>query len=197
MTRSGSTVRSLLPAVLLALTAFPGVASAELTKHHITLGLGYQKYLGENLKDDATGIDFTNAGVGLLGYRFSLKPGLDLVLDSKAAVSSDKVLGVDLTLTTTYFGPGIRCSGKSEGTRPYVQANFYVVNEEAEAEQAGVKISQSESGIGVGLAAGIDIRASRLLSIPIEASFNYAEPEDVLRGVGGSVGLTFNFGELH
>lgn len=100
-------------------------------------------------------------------------------------------------MKTPYFGPGIRCSGKSPGTHPYLQANFYVVNEEIQLEQGGLKISNSDSGIGFGLAAGIDIRASRLLSIPVEGFFNYAEPNDVLRGAGGSVGLTFNFGELH
>lgn len=183
-------------AVFLLCLSAPRPAAAQNMKHHITLALGYQKYLGENLKDDASGLDFTNAGTAALDYRFSLKPSLDLTLDLVAAASQDKLAGVDLTLTTSYFGPGIRFNGKGEGTRPFVQANVFLVDEEAEAERNGIKISSSESGIGFGLSAGVDIRASRLLSVPIQAAFNYGEPADVLRGIGASVGLTFNFGEL-
>lgn len=197
MSRPGSTLQRLLPAAMLfAAVTFPGAASAELHKHHITLAVGYQKYISDDLKDDATGVDFTNAGVGTLAYRFSLQPGLDLCLDSKAAASSDELLGADLTLTNTYFGPGIRFSGKSEGTTPYLQANIYLVSEEVEAEQNGVTVSASETGVGFGAALGVDIRASNLISIPIQAEFIYAKPEDDVTGIGASVGVTFNFGEL-
>ena len=169
-------------------------AAADYQKHHITLGIGYQKYLGENMKDEASGVDFSNAGKGSLSYRYSVKPTLDITVDGFEAMSQDELLGVDLSVSNSYFGPGIRLAGSGEGTRPYVQANVYVVTEEVEAEEGNVTVTTSETGIGFGLAAGIDIRASRLLSIPIEAAFNYAEPADVLRGMGGSIGLTFNFG---
>jgi hypothetical protein len=197
MSRARTLVRVLFAvAILVVSLAAARTTSAQNMKHHITLGLGYQKYLGENLKDDASGLDFTNAATAALDYRFSLKPSLDVTLDLVGAASKDDVGGVDLTLTTSYFGPGIRFNGRGEGTHPFVQANVYLVDEEIELEQGGFKVSSSESGVGFGLSAGIDIRASRLLSIPIQAAFNYGEPADVLRSIGGSVGLTFNFGEL-
>jgi hypothetical protein len=104
--------------------------------------------------------------------------------------------GVDITLSTSYFGPGIRLISASEGTRPYAQANFYLVSEDLELEYSGVTISGSESGVGFGLAAGVDIRASNLISIPLEAHYLYAKPADDVSGIGLSVGLTFNFGMM-
>lgn len=44
--------------------------------------------------------------------------------------------------------------------------------------------------------AGADIRASNLISIPIQGEFVYAKPADDVTGVGVSVGITFNFGGL-
>jgi hypothetical protein len=44
--------------------------------------------------------------------------------------------------------------------------------------------------------AGAEIRASNLISIPIQGEFVYAKPADDVTGVGASVGITFNFGEL-
>jgi outer membrane protein with beta-barrel domain len=187
----GSILSSLLVPLLLA-----GSASAENAKHHITLGLGYQKYLGQNLKSDEMGVDFTNAAWGTVSYRFSVRPDLDLTLDTRGAVSTDQFQGVDLTLTSSYFGPGIRLIAANEGTRPYVQANIYSVSEEIELERNGAKISSSKSAVGFGACAGVDIRGGRLLSIPLEVGYTYSKPADVLRGINASVGLTFNFGRL-
>ncbi|MGE5180217.1 MAG: outer membrane beta-barrel protein [Bacteroidota bacterium] len=172
-------------------------ARAENTRHHITLGLGYQKYLGRDLKSDEVGVDFTNAAWGSVSYRFSVRPNLDLTLDTRGAVSTDQLNGVDLTLTNSYFGPGIRLVGANEGTRPYIQANIYTVDEEIELAENGSKVSVSKSAVGFGVCGGVDIRASRLLSIPIEVGYTYSKPADTLRGLGGTVGLTFNFGRFH
>src|SRR5689334_1710383 len=57
-----------------------GQASAAIKKHHLGFALGYEKLLSNDLKDDASGIDFTSSGYGSLQYRFSIKQNLDLTL---------------------------------------------------------------------------------------------------------------------
>ena len=171
-------------------------AQAANKKHHITLALGYERLLSSDLKDDASGVDFRNAGYGATAYRFSVKPNLDLTLDARATESKDTSGGLDLKLTNTYFGPGIRVVSPKEGTRPYVQANFFLVREEVEVSSGGVTITGHDNGAGFGLSAGIDIRAGNLLSVPVEANYMYGKPGDNISGVGINAGLTFNFGEL-
>lgn len=104
--------------------------------------------------------------------------------------------GTDLTLTTSYFGPGLRLVSPTEGLRPFVQGNFFVATEEINAEENNVKVSTSKTGVGFGISAGVDIRASNLLSVPIEANFMYGKPSDDISGLGLSAGLTFNFGGM-
>jgi hypothetical protein len=204
MVRSITLARALLVLGLLASSlALPGAASAANRKHHLSLNLGYQKYLSDDLKPivdlggGPTQLDFTNAGVGTLAYRFSLRTNLDLALDLRGAASKDNVGGVDVTLTSSYFGPGIRLVGAEEGVRPFVQANLYLVDESIEFKYQNVKVTGSDNGVGFGVTAGADIRASDLISIPIQAEFVYAKPADDVTGIGATVGITFNFGELH
>lgn len=193
--------RSILAAALVVL-ALPGAASAESRKHHISLNGGWQKFLSDDLEPivdlggGPTQLDFTNAGVGALNYRFSLREHLDLTLDTRAAVSRDEVGGVDVTFTSSYFGPGIRLVGRGGGARPFVQASFLLVSEEVEFEYQNVTVTTDDSGVGFGIFAGVDIRASDLISIPIAAEFVYAEPADDVTGIGGTIGITFNFGAM-
>ena len=175
----------------------PAIAAAPEgpTRHHIVLDLGYTKLLSHDLKDDVLGIDFTNAANATLEYRLSLTPMVDLAIDSRATASTDNTGGVDVTLTNSYFGPGVRMNG-SGSIRPYGQANFYLVSEHVELKQGGVTISGDESGVGFGLAGGIDIPLSGLLSLPLELHYLNAKPQDDVSGVGFSVGLEFNFGAM-
>lgn len=203
MLGSATITRSLLAtAVIASVLAAPQTASAANRKHHITLAIGYQKMLSDDMKpavDTGGGpvqLDFTDAGSAALSYRFSLRPNLDLTLDARGVASRDEVQDADVTLSTSYFGPGIRLVGPNEGLRPFVQANFFFVNEELEFEYQNLTVSASESGVGFGVSAGADIRASNLISIPIQAEYVNAKPEDDVSGIGASVGITFNFGEL-
>jgi outer membrane protein with beta-barrel domain len=186
----------LAPLILVGL-AMAAPAHAENKRHHIGLAFGYEKLLSNELKDDASGIDFTNAGYGSLSYRFSIQRNIDLTLDSRATVSTDNAGGIDFTLTNSYLGPGVRLISPNEGMRPYVQANFFFVREKAEGESGGVKATASESGAGFGVSGGVDIRAGNLISIPIEANYMYGKPADDISGIGINVGLTFNFGTLN
>ena len=189
--------RALLAALaLLLVPALPVPSRAENHRHHLGLALGYQKLLSDDLKDETVDLDFTNAGFGAIAYRYSVLPNLDLSLDLRSTVSFQTVSDVDLTLTTSFFGPGIRLISPNEGTRPFVQANFFAVSEDIELEQGGVKISGSESDVGFGICGGVDLRASNLISIPIEVNYMYGKPADDISGVGINVGLTFNFGQM-
>jgi opacity protein-like surface antigen len=174
----------------------PGSALAENKKHHLGFALGYEKLLSDDLGGTYSGIDFTNSGYGALAYRFSVKRNLDLTLDARSTISKQTQGAFDVTLTNSYFGPGIRLIGPNEGLRMYVQGNFFFVEEQVEAESGGVTISDSENDVGFGVSAGVDIRAGNLLSVPIEANYMYGKPADDISGVGINVGLTFNFGDL-
>jgi len=182
-------------ALVVCALAIPTSLRAD-TRHHITLGLGYTKLLNDDLKDEATGVDFTNAFSGQLGYRYSLNSSFDLCLESRGMISTDEYAGIDLTLTNTYFGPGLRWNASGMGPRLFVQGNVMYVNEEIELDGGGATLSQSESGAGFGIFGGVDIPLSKLLSMPIEVHYLYAKPEDDVSGVGGNVGITFNWSAM-
>jgi hypothetical protein len=181
---------------LFILLVLPGLARAENRKHHLGFALGYEKHLSDDLKDETIGIDYTDAGYGAIAYRLSVLSNLDLTLDARGTTHIDNINGIDLTLSTGFFGPGIRLIAPNEGLRPYMQANFFLVSESIEAEQAGVKVSSDENGVGFGISGGIDIHASNLLSVPIEVNYMYGKPADDISGIGANIGLTFNFGQL-
>lgn len=146
-----SRFRPLLAAALLVCVLAPH-ASAANHRHHISLMIGYQKYLNDDLKPvvdlggGPTQLDFTDAGVATLAYRLSIRPNLDLTVDARGVASRDEVGGVDVTLANSYFGPGLRLVGPNEGVRPFVQASFFIVSEELEFEYENVRVTASESG---------------------------------------------------
>ena len=181
---------------LVLLSALPGAARAENRKHHLGFALGYEKHLSDDLKDEFLGIDFTDAGYAALAYRLSVLHNLDVTMDARATAHTETLGGVDFTMTTSFFGPGIRLIAPNQGLRPYMQANFFLVSESAEAEVGGVKTSMDDNGAGFGISAGVDIRAGNLLSVPIEVNYMYGKPADDISGIGANIGLTFNFGTL-
>jgi hypothetical protein len=172
-------------------------AQAENKKHHITLALGYEKLLSDDLKDDVSGVDFTSNGYGATAYRYSIQRNVDLTLDARGTTSSQTIGGFDFTLTNTFFGPGVRVVSPNEGMRPYVQANFFLVREELQQESGGVTVSAHDSSAGFGISGGVDIRGGNLLSIPIEVNYMYGKPSDDVSGIGVNAGITFNFGILN
>jgi len=182
--------------VLIAGCLLNGHAEAALKKHHLTLALGYEKLVSDEMKNNVTGIDFSSSGYGAFAYRFSLKQNFDLTVDFRGVTHSDDLGGVDFTLTNTYWGPGLRFIAPNEGMRPYVQTNFLFVREELEAEQNGITVTAHDGDAGFGICGGVDIRAGNLLSVPIEVNYMYGKPNDDISGIGVNAGLTFNFGDL-
>jgi hypothetical protein len=177
-------------------TVLPGPARAENHKHHLGFALGYEKHLSDDLKIESAGIDYTDAGYGALAYRLSVLPNMDITLDARGTTHSDDIAGIDLTMSTGWFGPGLRLISPNEGLRPYMQANFFFVSETLEAELGNTKTTTDENGAGFGISGGVDIRAGNLLSIPVEVNYMYGKPADDVSGIGANIGLTFNFGTL-
>lgn len=188
------TAAALAPVVALAATHEP-------MRHHITLAFGF----GQHLSDDFDDTDLDMAGMGQFAYRYSLNRSVDLSIDGRSIMASDEAqIGIggtfyeaELEHETSYFGPGVRWSSGEGGVRPYLQANVFFVEETATSRIDNVSTSVSESGAGFGLMGGVDIRLSRLLSLPVELNYLYAKPADVdVSSLGMSVGLTFNFTPL-
>ena len=186
----------MMSVLIAAICLLAGSAQAANKQHHLTLALGYEKLLSDDMKDESAGIDFTDSGYGAFAYRLSIKPNLDLTVDFRGVTHSDNIAGFDLKLTNTYWGPGLRVVSPNEGMRPYVQANFLIVREQIETESGGVTLTAHDNGAGFGVCGGVDIRAGNLLSVPIEVNYMYGKPNDDISGVGINAGLTFNFGEL-
>ncbi|MCI0329707.1 MAG: porin family protein [candidate division Zixibacteria bacterium] len=165
-------------------------------RHHIGLVIGYAKLLSDDVKDDSSGLDWSNSAHAAVTYRYSVNPNLDLAVDSRATFSTQTVNGVDVNLTNTYFGPGVRVIAPQGKIKLFLQGNIYFVNEEVELVQGNTKVSGNETDVGFGANCGIDIQVSKLLSIPLEANFLYAKPVDNVSAFGISAGLTFNFGMM-
>jgi len=190
----------LLAGLLVCFLVLPAIAqegTVSLNKrHHIGLVIGYVKLISDDVKDDSSGLDWSNSGHAALSYRYSINPNLDLAVDSRATFSTQTVNGVDVNLANTYFGPGVRVIAPQGKMKLFLQGNIYFVNEQVELVQGNTKVSANETGVGFGVNGGIDIQVSRLLSIPIEANFLFAKPQDDVSGFGISAGLTFNFGMM-
>ena len=191
-----SAFRRLVPwLVILGVVVAAAPRSEADTRHHITLGIGYTKMLSDDFKDEASNVDLTNAANAELAYRYSLNSQCDLSIDSRATASAETYQGVDLTATVSYFGPGLRF--RPAGAAPlYLQGNVFFVNEEAEAQQGNLTYKVTDSGIGFGVMGGVDLRISSLLSVPIEMNYLYAKPADDTSGLGFTVGLAWNFGQM-
>jgi len=98
--------------------------------------------------------------------------------------------------TTNFFGVGVRASGKGEEIRPYFQTSVYFVSEDVESDGPAGKITGTATSVGIGFSGGIDIKASKLISIPIEVTYIASNDEgdiDNLSGFGISAGINFNF----
>jgi hypothetical protein len=179
--------------------------SERFKRHHITIQGGYFKAISDDLK--IYGLDVTNAGLGIVEYRYSFTPSIDGVISGRGWVASDNRLVVELGLsvstsvTSRFFGVGIRANGKGEEIRPYFQTSVYVVSEDYAASgdlfftDPVVKLggTGTETGVGIGFSGGIDIKASEEISIPIEVTYIAANADEDLSGFGISAGINFNF----
>lgn len=199
----GKLVMGVVIGLLLLSLAWPGYA--QYARHHIGLDLGFFKSFSEDLKieepsgpfEPGLSVDFTSGLLSAVNYRYSLNPYLDLAFEVRSWMSFQEWAGVDFTLTSSFIGGGLRLNAGETAVRPYVQANIYSVQEKLSGEAGGFRAeAKSESGVGLGIIGGVDIRASNLISIPIEACFLLAKPADNVSGFGFASGINFNFGRV-
>ncbi len=183
-------------------------ARAESKAHHITVGAGYFSLLSDDLRFSATGpigqdlgtADLTSGGLAAIRYRYSLTRLLGLTFEGRATTKSGDIPFAvhdeyDMTVRTYWFGPGIQISPALRQFRPYGQASLLLVTESLRTEHAGRSGTESDTSVGFGVCAGMDIRVSDLLSVPLELGYAYGKPAADVSGIGASAGLTFNFGQ--
>lgn len=175
-------------------------AAAQLKKHHLTVALGYQKFL---MNDDLPsidlpgfqtgGINFNNGAAGHFAYRYSVERNMDLTFDQRLAFSD----AGQYTFSTDCFGPGLRAVAPKEGMRPYAQVNVLLVSENFEIDLGDdATINRRKSSVGFSASAGLDLRAGTIVSIPVEAFYLHGKPEHDVSGWGFTGGISFNFEPL-
>ena len=169
----------------------------ELRRHHVGVQVGIFNPSTDVIELGNLGFGVERSdGMTILRYRYSLNPQIDLVAEGRywtgrgptATSGEGKVAG-------GFIGPGIRVHA-SKGTKgrrvvPYLQGNVYYVQEML----GEPKVLYENGGIGFGLSGGVDLEVTRLISIPIEATYvaNGGGGLDDLSGFGVSVGVNFNF----
>ena len=172
------------------------VPKQELRKHHVSVQIGLFNPSTEVIELGNLGFRLERSdGMTILRYRYSLNPQIDLVAEGRywtgrgpTATSGDgKVAG-------GFLGPGVRVHpSKGTGRRvvPYLQGNLYYVQEML----GEPKVLYKNGGFGFGLSGGVDLELTRLISVPIEATYvgNTGGGLDDLSGFGVSVGVGFNF----
>ena len=168
----------------------------ELRTHHIGFQMGLLNPSTEIVGLGNPGLDVEgNRFLAVLNYRYSLNSFVDLTGDLRSwggpwttPASQHVKLGVYLV------GPGMRLYGLNRTTdrrvMPYLQGNIYHVEEELVTSER-----LAGHGIGFGLSGGVDLNMSRLISIPIEATYIGTSGDDIddLSGFGFSLGVNFSF----
>ena len=172
------------------------IPEQELRVHHIGIKMGLLNPSTDvvNLGDPLLALE-GNTFMWVLNYRYSLSDFIDLSGDIRSwggpwttPESQHFRLGV------YSIGPGVRVYGLKRTTdrrvMPYFQGNIYFVQEELTVSERRI-----DHGIGFGLGGGMDLRISRLISIPIEATYVGTSGDDTadLSGFGLSVGVNFSF----
>ena len=189
-------------AALSALALLPdAAASAEPSpspvplRHHVTLGIGHAE------SDDDYDANLHHCSQGQLGYRYSISPILDLALDYRRVRSGYEVPvydpQVEFYRRMAYFGGGLRIGTNKRMFRPYAQANVYRVRESSKANRFGPAGEPTTTeGTGFGLMGGMEIRLTRVSTIPLEVTYLRAHPGHDVSSTGAQVGITFNFGAM-
>jgi hypothetical protein len=186
---------ALLAAVCL-LASVRNAAAGGLASLHWTLAVGATAQPSADLQFDALGLDFGGALNVALGSRYSLDEQLDVTVDLQIDEATSKPRGyedAELTLSNSFIGPGLRYYPTKSSLRPFVQANVYYVSEMIVLEQFGDRKWKSRSGAGLGLAGGLELRATHRFSFPVTVQCLVAKPADNISGIGFNVGVTYNF----
>ena len=196
---SSTVVRRALTLCALGLVvAVASPAAADTNQHAITFGLGYHSFVSDDFEDSG----YESAALGNLSYAYTVNPAVDVTFDMRMTFASQDetidmggtVYEIDTDYSTKWFGPGVRYNFSNQGAQPFMQANLYFVTESLSASVDDVSASDSESGVGLGLAGGVDVPVSRNVSLPLQMNFLTSSPANDLTSVGFQAGVTFHFG---
>ena len=172
------------------------VLEQEPRTHHVGIRVGFFAPSTDVIELGNLGFRVERGdGQTVLRYRYSLNTHIDLVAEGRywigrgptSSAGEGKVAG-------GFLGPGVRVHpSKGTGRRvvPYLQGNVYYVQEML----GEPKVLYKNGGFGFGLSGGVDLELTRLISVPIEATYvgNRGGGLDDLSGFGVSVGVGFNF----
>ena len=181
-----------------------GNAQRALRRHHVSIQLEVVNPLTDVI--ELGGFDIgveRNIGLAVITYRYSLTPFIDLNVDlrywsGRWPTDSAGEVKVD----GGFVGPGIRVHAldRTKGGRliPYLQGNVYLAAETVSylvEGRANVSERLADYGVGLGLSGGVDVIVSRLVSVPIEATFfgTVGDEIDNLSAFGLSVGVSISF----
>ena len=164
-------------------------------RHHITLGIGRAERI------TGSGMPQHNS-LGQVGYRHSITRHLDVGLDYRRVRDSRRVPAYpdpgepqrEYYHRMAFWGGGVRLGTNTRTIRPFAQANVYWARESEYRQVHGPDVLSKDQAIGYGMMGGMEIRLTRVTTIPLEVSYlNGGSGTDVqTRGV--QVGVTFSFG---
>lgn len=118
-------------------------------------------------------------------FRASLGGGFDLSLDLRRL----RIPRESEVQQAVWFGPGVRHTGGAGSVRSFVQANVFAIKETLEGNPYP---GDTQTGEGLGLVAGADIRLSDLVSIPVEASLLVETSDNGTSVLGVQAGLALH-----
>jgi hypothetical protein len=143
--------------------------------------------------------DALDAGIR---YRYSLRPGLDLALEThriQAAGTEETWNSEGTTMQsrrrthrTDTWGVGLRGTSNATPFRAFLQVGFVHARENERLE--GSDWSEAASDFGVALATGGEVPVSPSFSIPIEVAWMNSKPRNDVSTVGVRTGVTWHAG---
>jgi opacity protein-like surface antigen len=172
----------------------------QLGMWHISVApLGYATALQPAaFRIPAWGVD-CSTGLGFYAnLRHSRTPNIDLIFDLHGwrGSSGKDILAAKVTVTA--LGIGLRFTDyQLSGTvLPYLQAGCYDITERVSVTGVGQTVSDDASALGFGIDVGVEVRLSRLISVPVEAMYLYGKPGDDVSAFGVATGISFNWGTV-
>lgn len=71
---------------------------------------------------------------------------------------------------------------------PFIEGGLAVINIDGDVEQSGTRYSESDTGVGGWLGAGLYYRFSESVNIGVDGRYNYASVNITPRGISGNAG---------
>lgn len=192
--------RPVLAALVALVILPPAVAAASPLngpsgRHHLSVTGGYAHRLGRiGLGPQLMGLDARPARSHLrdaldvgVGYRVSLRPGVDLALEAHRVEG----MGSAPLNRTDWWGLGMRRTFTSDGFRPFFQLGLVHATE---FDRRGDGWAPGSSDLGFAVTTGGEVALGSSLSLPIEVGLMFARPEEDVSTLGLRTGVSWHGG---